>query len=105
MISKSIQSASFDSTIKIWDVELGKLLYNFNAHREPVYSTAFSPTGEYLASGSLDLFLHIWSLKKRKIVKTYPGNGSIFEVCWKKDRDKITGCFANNTVCVLDFTM
>ncbi|GAB2241123.1 hypothetical protein Droror1_Dr00017898 [Drosera rotundifolia] len=38
------ESASFDSTVKIWDVELGKLLYNFNAHREPVYLIAFSPT-------------------------------------------------------------
>nr|POF08581.1 wd40 repeat-containing protein hos15 [Quercus suber] len=83
-----LASASFDSTIKLWDVELGRLISSFNGHRDPVYSVAFSPNGEYLASGSMDKCLHIWSVKEGKIVKTLTGNGGIFEVCWNKEGDK-----------------
>ncbi|KAL4352118.1 hypothetical protein GQ457_06G035530 [Hibiscus cannabinus] len=100
-----LASASFDSTVKLWDAELGKPLHSLNGHRDPVYSVAFSPNGEYLASGSLDKSMHIWSVKEGKIVKTYTGNGGIFEVCWNKEGDKLAACFANNTLCVLDFRM
>ncbi|XP_054819845.1 WD40 repeat-containing protein HOS15-like isoform X2 [Prosopis cineraria] len=100
-----LASASFDSTIKLWDVDLGKVLCSLNGHRDPVYSIAFSPNGEYLASGSMDKCMHIWSVKEGKIVKTYTGNGGIFEVSWDRDGDKVAACFSNNIVCVMDFRM
>ncbi|RLM65904.1 F-box-like/WD repeat-containing protein TBL1XR1 [Panicum miliaceum] len=102
---KNGQCASFDSTIKLWEVEQGRLLYSLAGHRQPVYSVAFSPDGEYLASGSLDQCLHIWSVKEGRILKTYRGTGGIFEVCWNKEGSKIAACFSNNTVCVMDFRM
>ena len=60
-----LASASFDTTIKLWDVEgqRNKSLYTLTKHCHPVYSVSFSPNGEYLASGSFDRCLHIWSMK------------------------------------------
>ncbi|RID53802.1 hypothetical protein BRARA_G01172 [Brassica rapa] len=101
----TLASASFDSTVKIWDAELGKMLCNLNGHRDAVYSLAFSPNGEYIVSGSVDKSIHIWSLKEGKIVKTYTGAGGIFEVCWNKEGNKLAACFADNSVSVLDFRM
>ena len=46
-----LASASFDSTVRLWDVERGDCLHTLTRHKEPVYSVAFSPDGKYLASG------------------------------------------------------
>jgi transducin (beta)-like 1 len=58
-----LASASFDASIKLWDVTVGQELLSLTKHVDPVYSVAFSPNGEYLASGSFDRCLHIWSVK------------------------------------------
>ena len=97
-----LASASFDASIKLWDVEQGRCLYNLTKHTDPVYSVAFSPSGEYLASGSFDRCLHIWSVRDGRLIRTYKGNGGIFEVCWNSTGDKVAACFSNNTVCVVD---
>ncbi len=54
-------SASFDSTVRLWDVERGICIHTLTKHQEPVYSVAFSPDGKHLASGSFDKCVHIWN--------------------------------------------
>lgn len=98
-----LASASFDATVKIWDVETGKDFLTLAKHRDPVYSVAFSPNGDFVASGSFDRCLHVWSIKDGSLIKTYRGHGGIFEVCWNNKGDKVAACFSNNTICVLDF--
>eukprot|EP01091_Cochliopodium_minus_P014459 TRINITY_DN4905_c0_g1_i1.p2 TRINITY_DN4905_c0_g1~~TRINITY_DN4905_c0_g1_i1.p2 ORF type:complete len:465 (-),score=67.73 TRINITY_DN4905_c0_g1_i1:34-1428(-) len=100
-----LASASFDATIKLWDIEAGKCINTLKEHTDPVYSVSFSPNGEYLASGSFDRNLHIWSVKDGTLLKTFKGNGGIFEVCWNSKGNKIACSFSNNILCVLDFRM
>lgn len=59
-------SASFDSTAKLWDAETGDCLHTFARHTDYVYSLQFSPgLGTYLATGSNDSKLCVWSMKVR----------------------------------------
>ncbi|VEL15731.1 unnamed protein product [Protopolystoma xenopodis] len=55
-------SASFDSTVRLWDVEMGCCRKSLLKHTEPVYSVAFSPDGRLLATGSFDMCVHIWEV-------------------------------------------
>ncbi|KAL3911819.1 MAG: hypothetical protein SGPRY_008551, partial [Prymnesium sp.] len=100
-----LASASFDATVRIWDPATGQCRHVLTKHNDPVYSVAFSSNGQYLATGSFDRCLHIWSVKDGRLVKTYRGEAGIFEVCWNAEGSKVAACFANNTVSVLDIRM
>uniref|UniRef100_A0A4W4HPJ4 Transducin (beta)-like 1 X-linked receptor 1b n=1 Tax=Electrophorus electricus TaxID=8005 RepID=A0A4W4HPJ4_ELEEL len=100
--SLMLASASFDSTVRLWDVDRGICIHTLTKHQEPVYSVAFSPDGRHLASGSFDKCVHIWNTQTGALVHSYRGTGGIFEVCWNASGDKVGASASDGSVCVLD---
>jgi transducin (beta)-like 1 len=58
-----VATSSFDSTVRIWDAVTGKCLELLSDHQRPVYALTFSPDGKWLATGSGDGWLYIYSVK------------------------------------------
>ena len=56
-------SASYDTSVKLWNTEQGVCLHTLNRHLEPVNSISFSMDGKYLASGTLDGLVNFWAVQ------------------------------------------
>jgi WD40 repeat protein len=98
-----LATASFDGSVRLWNVTDGTCTQVFSRHRDSVYSVAFSPSGNYLASGSLAGQLYIWNVMEGRHIKSFKGKGDIFEVAWNKEETRVAACFSSNVVCILDF--
>lgn len=97
-----LASGSFDSTIRLWDVERGLTLHALTKHSEPVYCIDFSPNGQFLVSGSLDNWICVWSTNNGELVRYFKAPDSIYEVCWNSSGTKIGATSSNGSVIVID---
>ena len=80
--SQVIASGSADTTIKIWNLETGKLICTFGslltwkAHKAGISTLAFSPIAQTLASSSSDGTIKLWNLRTRECSQTIKGYAS-----------------------------
>ena len=71
---KTLAAGSGDKTVRLWDVETGKLLRTLTGHGDVVRSVAFSPDGKTLASGSIDKTLRLWDVRTGNLAATLKGH-------------------------------
>ncbi len=70
---KRIASASFDKTVRIWDLTTHKIERTFTDHSDFVYAVAFGPDGKWLASASKDRSVKIFETSTGKSRFTFSG--------------------------------
>ena len=53
-------SSSKDSTLKIWDLRMGHILYTLYGHEGASTAVNFSPCGDYFTTGGSDAVVMVW---------------------------------------------
>ncbi len=67
-------SASWDRTLKLWDLDGGNELRTFVGHAGPVTCVAIASDGRTALSGSRDKTLKLWDLATGKELRTFAGH-------------------------------
>jgi WD40 repeat protein len=49
-------------SMRLWDIESGKILQTFSQHTNDANDVAYAPDGKWIASASEDRTVHIWKL-------------------------------------------
>ncbi|XP_045196667.2 methylosome protein 50-like [Mercenaria mercenaria] len=66
---RKVISASFDNTIKIWDLESFSSIFRFRAHTDAIYCVRSHPTNpELCLTASQDGNIYLWDFRKKKPV-------------------------------------
>ncbi len=83
-----LATASWDGTVKVWDVADGKELRTLTGHVKPVTSVAFSPDGTRLASVGTDRTVRLWDAGTGQLIKIYRGHRNNAYRAW---HDELVG--------------
>ncbi len=72
--SRYLASASYDQTVKIWDLASGAVVNTLIGHTDLVRAVAFSPQDSILASGSADRDIILWNYVTGQMLRTLEGH-------------------------------
>src|SRR5262249_43242926 len=73
---RTLATASWDGTVKLWEVASGRERATLRGHTGPVWSVTFLPDGRTLASGGKDGLVRLWDLptgKEKAALKGHRG--------------------------------
>ncbi|MBK9938396.1 MAG: PD40 domain-containing protein [Chitinophagaceae bacterium] len=71
---KKIVTASFDSTVKIWDAQSMAVIAELKGHTAGVLSAFFSPDGKKIVTASYDYTAKIWDTQTEAILANLKGH-------------------------------
>jgi WD40 repeat protein len=100
---KTLATASFDETIKLWSFPEGKELQTLKGHTKAVYCVAFNHDGTMLASSGQDKTIRLWDAKSGKFLRELKGHGdTVSTVAFSGDGKYLASGGADKTVRLWD---
>jgi hypothetical protein len=100
-----IASASYDTTVQVWNVSNLTALFTYRGHRSKVWALTWSPDQRRIASASADHTVQVWDALTGHNAVTYTGHSDeLRAVAWSPDGLKIVSGSFDKTAQVWDAT-
>ena len=100
---KLVASASSDKTIRLWDLETGRMLRVLDHHLDNVTSLSFSPDGKTIASGSLDKTIAISDVTTGRLIRSLAGHADeVNSISFSPDGKMIASASRDETINLWD---
>ncbi len=84
-------SASFDKTLKVWDVDSGTELTTLAGHSASVDGVALSADGRRAVSASQDNTLKVWDVARGKMLATFTCDAAVLCVSFSSPGTIVAG--------------
>jgi hypothetical protein len=78
---KRLASASWDKTVRVWDMQTGKEVLNLQGHTANVRRAIFSPDGKRLVSASEDGTIKVWDAQSGQELLSFPHSPGFSMFC------------------------
>ena len=101
--SQILASASWDNTIRLWDISKSEEPKVLKGHNDKVESVAFSPDGRLLASGSGDNTICLWDITNGQEFGVLKGhNNEVWSVAYSPDGRLLASGSSDRTIRLWD---
>jgi hypothetical protein len=90
--ARRLVSASGDDTVRLWDVESGRLVRTLPGHSRGALCARFSPDGRWIASGGTDQTIRIWDAESGQLQRELTGHrlqGVVKSLAWSPDNRRL----------------
>jgi WD40 repeat protein len=88
---QEVASVGEDGTVKVWQIEQGKLLRTFEGHEGMAKTVAFSPNGRIIASSGTDKTIKLWSAAGGGLLRTVPARSEVNALVFSRRGQVIIG--------------
>ncbi|HEX9060553.1 MAG TPA: hypothetical protein VF941_10265 [Clostridia bacterium] len=96
---RRILTASFDRTIKEWDVSTKKCIHTYSGHSDWVRGAIYSPDSKKILSISRDNTIKEWDINTEKCLHTYKGHTDcVVSALYRSDGKKILSASFDGTI-------
>jgi WD40 repeat protein/serine/threonine protein kinase len=85
--------------VELWDIKTGTMRGRLTNYHERVWSLAFSPDGQLLATGGVDQSVRVWDVRTCQQVQNLRGHGSeVLAVAFSEDGETLVSGSKDHTV-------